>query len=62
MTTPDAVARLNQQNDDVVIVRVNGSVRFLRIPPELQGKLGYWDGDQMLDAAVAKARELKASS
>jgi hypothetical protein len=45
-----------------VIVRVNGSVRFLRIPPELQGKLGYWDGDQMLDAAVAKARELKASS
>ena len=57
MTTADVIARLNQQNDDVVIVRVSGSVRFVRLASDIQGKLTYTDGDEMVKAAISKANE-----
>jgi hypothetical protein len=56
VTTADAVRWLQSSNDDLVLVRVSGSVQVRKLVPELQGKLAYSAADDMLDAAEKAAQ------
>lgn len=55
MTTPDAIAQLNRDNDDLVLVRVAGSVAIQR----LEGQFNWIERDQILRAAVNAADQLE---
>lgn len=55
MTTPDAIAQLERNNDDLVLVRVAGSVKIQRL--EHSEMWGAGERDEILRAAAEKAKE-----
>lgn len=55
MTTPDAIAQLERNNDDLVLVRVAGSVKLQRL--EHSEMWGAGERDEILRAAAEKAGE-----
>jgi hypothetical protein len=57
MTTSDFINALQSSNEDLIAIRVSGSVKMTILPPEIQRKLNGNDAREVLDQAVAAAQK-----
>jgi hypothetical protein len=57
VTTADAVGALQSGNQDIVVVRVSGSVKMVYLPDEIQGKLSRTDHTELIAGFLLEAAE-----
>lgn len=55
MTTREAINILVNTNEDLVLIRVDGSVRLEKLPSVLQGVLSYVQADSLISSTICGA-------